>query len=370
MPTPHRQRPPEPSPRYGPTNPPLRPPSSFPQPPTSDQSTTTGNYPCTETSPRRHPRATAHEVYPVRSSPIQASQSPARRTASPARGPQNSSSFGRGNPFAPTQGIIHRSQGTNFRFHKITNSLGINTVQVSHVPERINYTSTPPQHTLKPKASSCSLRQMENEYVQDERERDLPQECLLFPINHRFTERFWHKSKNFIAFADRLNDYLNTFFTRHTALYRFYEKYDPFYLQVGSLHPTHMDVNNTTQKVSRVKIIQTVHIYLFVQHHFHITNPLIYTNSHLQDTNTKLTSPYYMNYSYIIQPNYYKGTLRNFDPIKNYFIFSPLYAETNHPILVPIEYLQCVEGGATKSMHGHTFNLLYWNWMADKLDNR
>ena len=77
-----------------------------------------------------------------------------------------------------------------------------------------------------------------------------------------------------------------------------------------------------------------------------------------------------MNYSYKIQPNYCEVTLCNFDPIKNYFLFSPLYAKTNRSILVPIEYLQCVEGGATKCMYGTTLKLLYRHWITDKLDNR
>ena len=77
-----------------------------------------------------------------------------------------------------------------------------------------------------------------------------------------------------------------------------------------------------------------------------------------------------MNYSYVIHPNFCEGTLRNFDPTKNYLIFSPFYAQTNPPIRVPIEYLRCVEGGATKCTHGHTFNLLYRDRIADHLDNR
>ena len=75
-----------------------------------------------------------------------------------------------------------------------------------------------------------------------------------------------------------------------------------------------MDVNNTLQKVIRLKMLHTVHNCLFVQHHFHRTNPLIHMNSRLQYANTKLTT--------------------------------------------------------TKCVHGHTFNLLYKDWMADKLDNR
>ena len=209
------------------------------------------------------------------------------------------------------------------------------------MPERISYTSTPPQHTLKPTASSCSLGQLENEYVQEGRDKDLPLESWHFLINLSFTERFWHLPKYFFALADRQNDYLNTFFTRDTAPYKIYAKYDPFFLQFGFLHPTQMDINNTTHKVSRVKILHTMHNYLFVQHHFQHTNPIIHMNSRLQYANTKLNSPYYMNYSYIIRPNYCECTLRNFDPIKNYFIFSPLYAKINRPILVPIKYLQC-----------------------------
>ena len=117
-------------------------------------------------------------------------------------------------------------------------------------------------------------------------------------------------------------------------------------------------------------MLRMMHNYLFVQHHFQHTNPIIRMNSCLQYANTKLTSLYYMNHSYIIQSNYCEGTLRNFDPIKNYFTFFPLYAKTNRPINVPIEYLQCVEGGATNCAYGHTFNLLYRDWIANKLDNR
>ena len=178
------------------------------------------------------------------------------------------------------------------------------------MPDRINCTSTTLQHTLKPTAGSCSLGQLENEYVQEGRDKELPLECLHFPLNPRFTERFWHLSKYFFALADRPNDYLNTFFNRDTAPYKIYAKYYPFYLQFGFLHPTQMDVNNTTHKVNRMKMLHTMRNYLFVQHHLQQTNPIFHMNSRLQYANTKLTSPYYMNYSYIIQPNYCEGTLR------------------------------------------------------------
>ena len=152
----------------------------------------------------------AHENYPVPSSPIQASQWPARFTASPPRGPQPSYFMGRANPFTTTKSVMHKTSGPNFKFHQFTNPLGISTDHGVYVPKRINNVSTPPHHTLKLTASSSSLGQLENEYVEYEERRDkeLPFGCLHFAINPRFTERFRHLSKNFFALADCQNDYL------------------------------------------------------------------------------------------------------------------------------------------------------------------
>ena len=69
----------------------------FPSATPYDRPTSHDNYLCTVSSPRRRPRATAHEIYPDRSSAIRASQLPARHTASPPRRSQPSSSQGRPN---------------------------------------------------------------------------------------------------------------------------------------------------------------------------------------------------------------------------------------------------------------------------------
>ena len=101
----------------------------------------------------------------------------------------------------------------------------------------------------------------------------------------------------FIALANRRNHYLNTLFTRDVAPHRIYQKYDLFHLQFGFLHTKQMDVNNQTHKVNMTKMLHTIHNYLFFQHHFHQIKPIVHVNSHLQYVNTKLTSPYYLNYS-------------------------------------------------------------------------
>ena len=188
------------------------------------------------------------------------------------------------------------------------------------------------------------------------------------PYQPTFTERFWHLSKYFCALADCQHNYLNTMITRDVAPCRIYQNYDPSTFSL--VFPSNTNgCNNQTHQFNRTNILHAKHNYLFLQHHFRWTNLLV-QKTRFEYVSTKLTSPYYMNYSYIINPTYCEGTLRNFDPIKSYFLFFPLYAKTHRPILVTIEYLQCVERGAKKCMYGHTFNLLNRDWMADKLVNR
>ena len=55
--------------RYEPTIPPLRYQPTSPKILSYDRPTSTDNYPCTDTSPRRRPRAMTHKIYPVRLSP-------------------------------------------------------------------------------------------------------------------------------------------------------------------------------------------------------------------------------------------------------------------------------------------------------------
>ena len=253
---------------------------------------------------------------------------------------------------------FHRVPGPNFRFQQFTNPLCINAEHGAYVPERIIYLSKPFLHTLKPTDSSSSLEQLEKENVEDGSDRDLH-----LPINLRFTEKFWHSSKYFFARVDRQDYYLKTTFTRDVVFTRITT---PSTSKLVFLHSTQRHLNNQTHKVNRSKLLHTVHNYPIVQHNIHRTNPLIHINSRLQYANTKLTSPYYFLYSYVIKPKFCEGTLRNFNPIKYYLLFPPLYIKAHRPLPVPIEYLKCVERGATKCLYGHTFNLLYRNWIGDR----
>ena len=256
-----------------------------------------------------------------------------------------------GKPFHANKGHIPQTTKPKPSILPIKNPLGFNTEHGIRLPEWINRLPTPPEHTLTPNSSSRSFGQLGNEYVEEGRDKILPLECACFPINPRFTERFWHTSKLFVALADRQNNNLSTMFTGDIIFYCVYQKHNLFYPQFGFLGPTQMDVKNQTQKMNRTKMLHTIHNYLLVQHHFHLASPLMHINSSLTYVNKKIISRYHLNDCYIIDPSYCEGTLRSADPIKNFFLFIPIFAWTHRPIFMSIEYLQCVEEDATKCVY-------------------
>ena len=52
--------------------------------------------------------------------------------------------------------------------------------------------------------------------------------------------------------------------------------------------------------------------------------------------------PYFMKIAYIMKKKYVKGTLRNFDPVKKYYIFQPVEFP-ERPLLAPIDTLEPAE---------------------------
>ena len=66
--------------------------------------------------------------------------------------------------------------------------------------------------------------------------------------------------------------------------------------------------------------------------------------SWLQYVIQKITSPYYLNFSYIIYPRYCERTLRSTEPTKNFYLFVHLNGRRQRSISVPIHYFQYVEG--------------------------
>ena len=67
-----------------------------------------------------------------------------------------------------------------------------------------------------------------------------------------------------------------------------------------------------------------------------------------------------MNYGYKLKWDYITGTLRNFDPIKNYYIFQPTEA-LERPLIAPLEALQPSEQSHTYHLGGTVTNQAFLN---------
>ena len=76
--------------------------------------------------------------------------------------------------------------------------------------------------------------------------------------------------------------------------------------------------------------------------------------------NDQLTSPYFLNYGYKIKHDYLTGTIRNFDPIKKFYVFQPRYAP-EIPLILPLEALEPCDKYDTYHLEGSVSNLSFEN---------
>ena len=121
-----------------------------------------------------------------------------------------------------------------------------------------------------------------------------------------------------------------------SAYSAFTQQHQIFQLSFNFLHPTPKDVQSNNYRVHATKLIHNLIYYTFLRDKQH-TESKSYV--HIND---QLTSPYFLNYSYKLKWNYTIGTLRNFDPIKNYYVFQPKDAP-ERPLMVPLEAIEPCE---------------------------
>ena len=121
-----------------------------------------------------------------------------------------------------------------------------------------------------------------------------------------------------------------------SAYSAFTQQHPIFQLSFNLLHPTPKDVQSNNYRVHETKLIHNLIYYTFLRDKQYTASKSFI---HIND---QLTSPYFLNYSYRIKWSYTIGTLRNFDPIKNYYVFQSK-DEPERPLMVPLEALEPCE---------------------------
>ena len=117
-------------------------------------------------------------------------------------------------------------------------------------------------------------------------------------------------------------DYLVAKASQDLSAYIVFE-HQIFQLYFIFLHPTPKDVQNNNYRVHETKLIHNLIHYTFPR------DKNINTTKSYIHINDQLTSPYFLNYGYKLKWNYTIGTLRNLDPIRNYYIFQSKERTTN-----------------------------------------
>ena len=124
-------------------------------------------------------------------------------------------------------------------------------------------------------------------------------------------------------------DYLVAKTSQDLSAYSVFE-HQIFQLSFNFLHPTPKDVQNNNYRVHETKLIHNLIYYTFLR------DKNINTTKSYIHINDQLTLPYVLNYRYKLKWDYTIRTLRNFDPIKNYYTFQHKEAP-ERPLIVPIE---------------------------------
>ena len=136
-----------------------------------------------------------------------------------------------------------------------------------------------------------------------------------YPILKQFyslTERFMYDYHyEFKAPVNCTFDYLVANASQDLSAYSVFE-HPIFQLSFNFLHPTPKDVQNNNYRVHETQLIHNLIYYKFLR------DKNINTTKSYIHINDQLTSPYFLNYRYKLKWEYTIGTLRNFDPIKNY----------------------------------------------------
>ena len=115
----------------------------------------------------------------------------------------------------------------------------------------------------------------------------------------------------------------------------------------------------------RTKQTHTHTCYHFIQNQYSLHTPSPQPHHIYQFINWKYTSPFFLNFTYWIKDTNFQGTLRNYDPITQLYIFCPLTKTftvgESRPLIVPHEFLQPIEFPILELIHNNKYNHKLYN---------
>ena len=122
----------------------------------------------------------------------------------------------------------------------------------------------------------------------------------------------------------------------------FFNKFNHFALIFHFLTPKKRDIHCSHEVMLTIKLIHTYKCYKFKQKHYITNAPARNPQLCFIFINSKYTSRYLLSFNYCIKSTNLYGILRNYDPVRQMYIFCPLTntspIDDSRPIIIIHEY--------------------------------
>ena len=164
--------------------------------------------------------------------------------------------------------------------------------------------------------------------------------------NPQIAEIFFIKSQYVFAINCMNKKFDNVISTalRGTKAYDSYiNKFNHFSIIFNFLTPKQRDLHCSHQIMLRTKQTHTYIYYKFIQHHYTSNTPSRNPQHRFTFINSKNTSPFFLIFTYCIKDTNMQGIIRNYDRIRQKYIFCSLTkcftVEESRPLIVPHEHI-------------------------------
>ena len=145
----------------------------------------------------------------------------------------------------------------------------------------------------------------------------------------------------------------------------YFNKLNHFSLTFHFLTPKERDLHCSHKIMLRTKQTHTYTYYKFIQHHYTLNIPARQPHHRYQYINSNYTSPFFLNFTHRIKDTNLQGTLRNYDPITQMYIFCPLtkllIVDESRPLIIPHEFLQPGEVPILEFIYNTRYNHKLYN---------
>ena len=216
-----------------------------------------------------------------------------------------------------------------------------------------------------PLANDHSIEYYDHNIIRPNQDQFLDEDRF---ANPQLTENFFIKTPYLFTLNifDKKHDYIILEALVDIQAYEsFYDKFQLFSLSFHFLSPQERDLHCSHDIMLRTKQTHTYTYFRFKQNHFGLHTLSRQPHHRFQFINSKYTSPFFLKFTYCIKNTNLHGTLRNYNPVTQMYIFCPITKtfndEESRPFIIQHEFIQPIEIPILEFFHNTKYNHKIYN---------